>query len=253
MKNFAELDATLNEQPSVKLTDSFSFSFNDFKRQAGSYLGFTLLVIVGSFVISFIPFGSLILSPFLTLGFATFLYFERVHHNIEFGNFFKSFEKFGNVFLTYLLTLVAYFIAILPLLFLGGIALFKEISNARYNPRGFDPVFGTGLIIGVLVTLFLFLLIGVCTKFATYYAYFHNVTPVEAIKLSYKLGMKNFGHMIMLVLFSGFVGAIGVILCGIGLLVTIPIANLIMYYSFEGLTKLENNDGPDFDFDTTKV
>jgi hypothetical protein len=146
MRNFTELDAILTEQPSVKLTDSFSFSFNDFKRQAGSYLGFTFLIFVASIIISFIPFGSLIISPFLALGFATFLYFERVNHGVEFGNFFKSFDKFGNVILTYLLTLAAYFIAILPLLFLGGIALFKQISEARYNPRSFDPVLGTGLI-----------------------------------------------------------------------------------------------------------
>jgi uncharacterized membrane protein len=65
--------------------------------------------------------------------------------------------------------------------------------------------------------------------------------------------MKNFGHMIMLLLFSGFVGGIGVILCGIGLLVTIPIANLMVYYSFEGLTKLETNNEPEFDFDESRI
>jgi hypothetical protein len=252
MKQFAELDQIIQEQNQVKLTDSFSYSWNDFKRQAGPYLGFTVLAFLISFIIAFIPFGSLIVSPFIGLGYATFLYEERMNRNTEFGNFFKSFQKFGDVILTYLLTLVAYFIAAIPLMFLGGIAFFRELAKAQTNPMGFDPVFTTGLIAGILVTIVLFLIIAACTHFATYFAYFYDVKPIEAIKLSVRMGLRNFGHMILLFLFSGFVAAIGAILCGVGLLVTLPIASLIIYYTFEGITKLEKNNDPDFDFDNTQ-
>jgi uncharacterized membrane protein len=249
MRNFNELETILAENQPVKLTDSFSYSWADFGRQAGSYIGFCLLVFVGMIVLSFVPFAANILSPFLALGFASFVYNERVNKNVEFGNFFKPFEKFGNVILTYLLTAVAYIIACLPVIIFGGIAFYNELMEARSNPYNFNPVFTTALIFSGLVSFVLLLIVATFTFYATYFAYFYNVKPIEAIKLSIKMGSKHFGHLIMLFLFSGFVGAIGVILCGIGLLVTIPLSHLMRYYTFEGITKLESNNEPDFDFD----
>lgn len=253
MKNYNELENILTEPQPVKLTDSFSYSWADFGRQAGSYLGITVLVFVALLVLSFIPFAANILSPFIALGIAAFVYNERVNKNVEFGNFFKPFEKFGDVILTYLLTVVAYIVACLPLILFGGIALYQQIMDARSNPYDFNPVFSTALIVSAFITFILVLIVAVFTYYATYFAYFYNVKPVEAIKLSISMGSKNFGHLLMMFLFSGFIGAIGVILCGIGLLVTIPLSHLMRYYTFEGLTKLESTNEPEFDFDNNKA
>jgi uncharacterized membrane protein len=252
MKNYTELETIIAENKPVKITDSFSYSWADFGRQAGSYIGISLLLFVALIVLSFIPLAANVLSPFIALGFAAFIYNERVNKNVEFGNFFNPFEKFGDVILTYLLTVVAYIIACLPLILFGGIALYREIMDARTNPYDFNPVFSTALIISALLTFVLVLIVAVFTYYATYFAYFYNVKPIEAIKLSISMGSKNFGHLIMVFLFSGFIGAIGVILCGIGLLVTIPLSHLIRYYTFEGITQLESTNEPDFDFDNTK-
>jgi hypothetical protein len=251
MKNYTELETIIAENKPVKLTDSFSYSWSDFGRNAGSYIGFIVLAFLALLVLSFVPFASNILSPFLSLAFATFLYNERVNRSTEFGNFFKSFEKFGDVILTYLLTLVAYIVACLPLLIFGGIAFFKELIEAQTDPYNYNPVFSVGLVASAIVTIILCLIVATFTYFAPFFAYFYNVKPIEAIKLSISMGSKNFGHLIMLFLFSGFVGSIGVIACGVGLIVTLPVASLIIYYTFEGITELEKSNDPDFDFDRT--
>ena len=239
MKNFNELENILDENETVKLTDSFSYSWADFGRQAGSYIGVCVIVFVGLLVLSVFPLASNILSPFIALGFASFVYNERVNKNVEFGNFFRPFQKFGPVILTYLLTAVAYIVACVPLIIFGGIAFFNELLDARTDPTNFNPIFTTALLMSGLVTFVLVLLVATFTYYATYFAYFYDVKPMEAIKLSIKMGTKNFGHLIMLFLFSGFIAVIGVLLCGVGLLVTIPLSHLIKYYTFEGLTKLE--------------
>ena len=164
---------------------------------------------------------------------------DLVNKNVEFGNFFRPFQKFGPVILTYLLTAVAYVVACVPLIIFGGIAFFNELLDARTDPTNFNPIFTTALLMSGLVTFVLVLLVATFTYYATYFAYFYDVKPMEAIKLSIKMGTKNFGHLIMLFLFSGFIAVIGVLLCGVGLLVTIPLSHLIKYYTFEGLTKLE--------------
>ena len=83
MKNFNELENILDENESVKLTDSFSYSWADFGRQAGAYIGVCVIVFVGLLVLSVFPLASNILSPFIALGFASFVYNERVNKNVS--------------------------------------------------------------------------------------------------------------------------------------------------------------------------
>jgi hypothetical protein len=249
MKQFAELEATINEHHQVKITESLSLAWQAFKRQPGLYIAYLFVVILASVVLSFIPLASTVISPFIVIGFSAFLYEENVHKDATFNNFFKPFQKFGNVFLTYLLTLVAYIVACSPLMLFGGMEFIQQLIEAQKHPYDFHPVFTSSLILGSVATVILCIITAVLLSYATFFAYFYSVKPMEAIKLSIQMGSKNFLHLIMLFIFSGFIAMIGVVAIIIGLLVTIPVAYLMMYFTFAGITKLETEDEPQFDFE----
>ncbi len=249
MKYFDELETIINEHHPVKLTQSFSQAWQAFKRQPGPYIGYFLIVILVSIVLSFIPLASNILSPFITLGFAAFLYEEKNHKNASFNNFFKPFEKFGNVILTYLLTLVAFIVACSPLLIFGGAQFFQAILESQKNPGNFHFEMNSGLILASIATFILCLVTAVLLSYATFFAYFYSVKPMEAIKLSIQMGAKNFIHMILLFIFSVVVALGGVIALIIGIFIAVPLIYMIIYFTFAGITKLETDEEPQFDFE----
>ncbi len=249
MRHFDEIESIINEHQPVKLTESFSHAWQAFKRQPGSYIGFFLVVILASMVLSFIPLASNLISPFITLGFAAFLYEEKVHKNATFNNFFKPFEKFGNVILTYLLTMVAFIVACSPLFLFGGTEFFQAILEAQKHPGSFHFEMTNGIIMASIATFILCMITAVLLSYATFFAYFYSVKPMEAIKLSIQMGSKNFIHIILLFIFSIFIAIGGVIALIIGIFVAVPIIYLMIYFTFAGITKLETEDEPQFDFE----
>ncbi len=250
MSQFNELVNIIDQNNPVKLTNSFSTAWEDLKRHFGPYIGYALLSLVISFVVgSVVPFGGMVLSPFIALGYATFVYSERSAQNSEFNNFFLSFKKFGPVFLASLITIAGTLIATLPIIITGGAALIGVITSGGRDREALTALMAGGLIVSGIISVILLIIASILFSFATYFAYFYNVEPMEAVKLSVKLATKNFGHMLMLVLFAGFVSGIGAIACGIGLIVTIPLGALITYHSFEGIMNLEKGNEPDFDFE----
>ncbi len=253
MRQFAEIEATINERHSVKITQSLSVAWEAFKRQPGQYIAFLLAIIMINIVLSMIPtVGRLLsnlLSPFIAIGFGAFLYEEKIHKDVAFNNFVKPFEKFVNVFVTFLLTFLCYLIAAIPLLIVGGMDFIEQLMNAGKHPNDFNPVMTPALIAASIATVFLCIIVAVLLSFATFFAYFYSVTPMEAIKLSSQLGSKNFIHIILLMFSCIFIAIAGVIALLIGLFIAVPIIYLMFYLSFAGITQLETEEEPQFDFE----
>lgn len=250
MSQFNELEAIIEQNNPVKITESFSTAWEDFKRQAGSYIGYVIVSMVLSFVIGMvIPLGGSIISPFIALGYATFVHKDRTAGNAAFGDFFLSFQKFGPVVLAALITIAGTIIAMLPILITGGAALVGVISSGGRDTEALSALMAGGLLFSGIISFILVIIASILFSFATYFAYFYDVQPMEAVKLSVKLATKNFGHMLMLVLFAGFVSSMGFVACFVGILVTMPLAAIITYHSFAGIMNLEKGNEPDFDFE----
>jgi len=253
MRQFAEIESTINEHHPVKIADSLNQAWAAFKRQPGQYIAFLLAIIMINIVLSMIPFlGRLIsnlLSPFVVVGFGAFLYEEKVHKDVAFNNFVKPFQKFTNLILTYLITFVSYMIACIPLFAVGGWNFFKQLLQAGKNPYDFHPVMTPELSAGMFATVLLCIIVAILLSFAPFFAYFYSVTPIEAVKLSFRLGSKNFIHIILLIIISIATVILGIIALIVGVLVAIPLIYLLFYFSFAGITKLETGDEPQFDFE----
>ena len=135
------------------------------------------------------------------------------------------------------------------MLIIGGSRFFEQLMEAGKYPFEFHPVMTPALLAGAIATAFLCIIVAILLTFATFLAYFYSVTPMEAIKLSVQLGSKNFIHIILLFVVSFITVILGALALVVGIFIAIPIIYLLLYFSFSGITKLETEDEPQFDFE----
>lgn len=119
----------------------------------------------------------------------------------------------------------------------------KQVSTGtilKMPPLG--PVVITALIIGGLTivgTVLCYLpglIVGYLTQFALYFVLDKKMSPMDAIKASVNLCRENLGNTILWYIVAAIVGGAGAILCGVGILVTYPIALIGTAYTYKKLT-----------------
>ncbi|WP_370248326.1 hypothetical protein [Nocardioides sp.] len=116
------------------------------------------------------------------------------------------------------------------------------LMSSAFKFADVGKVLVTALIIGGLsfVGFLLCYLPGVIVAFATSYAMYFvvdkNMEPVDAVKASVDLVRSRLGDTILWWLVAAVVGSIGGCLCGVGALVTYPIALIGTAYTYKHLT-----------------
>lgn len=126
----------------------------------------------------------------------------------------------------------------------------KPVSfGTFFKARSFGAYVGTALLTGLGVLLGSVLCIipgiifGFLAQYAPYFTVDRGLGPVDAVKASIQMVKNNLGPAILVFLITwlvGFVAQLGVILCGIGLLFTMPVGmaltGLIHVYTYRRLT-----------------
>lgn len=95
---------------------------------------------------------------------------------------------------------------------------------------------GIGVMVGTIACYLPGIIIAFLTSYSLYFVVDKNMSPVDAIKASFELVTKNFGSTIIWYLVSGVIITVGAILCGIGLLVAIPVVLVGTAYTYKKLT-----------------
>jgi len=117
----------------------------------------------------------------------------------------------------------------------------KVDFGTAFNGINWGQVVLTALIIGVMtfVGLILCIIPGILVIFFTSYAlYFvidRNLGAWDAIKASFSMVKDNLGHLILFFLASVAAYIVGACLCGVGLLVAIPVVIIAQAYTFRTL------------------
>ena len=93
-----------------------------------------------------------------------------------------------------------------------------------------------GTYVGLLLCILPGIIFGIFTAFSLYFLIDKNLEPVAAIKASFNFVKDNIGQLILLFLASFAAIIVGALLCGIGLLVAIPVVILANTYAFRTLT-----------------
>jgi len=152
--------------------------------------------------------------------------------------------------------------ASLAMIFLGSVVTFVvmgAVSSAYYaglldiadgrpvtigsffKPRNVGSVLIASLIIGILTSIgqalcvIPGLLVSLFTIFSLVLIVDRNLAPVDAIKASFEMVKSNFVQVLLAWLIIGVIVAVGALVCGVGLIVAVPVAALFLVHTYRKL------------------
>jgi uncharacterized membrane protein len=153
--------------------------------------------------------------------------------------------------------------ASIAVLALGGLVLFVvigaiqsaylgallDIANGQpvaigsfFKPRNVGSVVLAAVIVGVLTSIGYALcvlpglVVAIFTIFTTILIVDRNLSPIDAIKASIDIVKANFVQVLLAWLIIGVITTVGAIVCGIGLIVALPVAALFLVYTYRKLS-----------------
>ncbi|WP_407482365.1 hypothetical protein [Elizabethkingia meningoseptica] len=222
MENLSQPTYVINPNYKLNIGNAFSGGLELFKKDVGSMLINYLMTIV----ISMIPFCSL----------------------LGIGNFYKSCRKIergekteaGDIFnfddiVPYLIfAFVMVFAVIAMVVPVEIMVLFSAVFAERNN--GIEPVFVVVIIIAVLLLLAMLMVVSsVMYYYVAVVALFGVKEFSKALKISWTLFKKNALSSIMLAIVVSLVGSLGVLLCGVGMFLSMPLAFCIRYVATKNI------------------
>ncbi len=161
-----------------------------------------------------------------------------------------SFSYAATGFAGILVAIVGWFLTLLVLgaiesAFFGGIL---SIANGEavtvgsfFRPRNVGNVVIATLIVGIITSIGSLLCVlpgliaSIMLMFTTIAVLDRNLSPIDAIKSSFETSKNNIGPALLTWLAIAAVVFVGALLCGVGLLVAIPLAALILVYTYRSL------------------
>jgi uncharacterized membrane protein len=130
--------------------------------------------------------------------------------------------------------------------YLGGVL---DIADGRpvtigsfFKPRNIGGVVIASLIVGILTSIGYALcvvpglVVSIFAIFTTVALIDRNLSPIDAIKASVNIAKANFGQVLLAWLLIAVITFIGSLLCGIGLLVALPVSTLFLVYTYRRLS-----------------
>lgn len=97
-------------------------------------------------------------------------------------------------------------------------------------------IVGVGVMIGTVLCYLPGIVIGFVCSYALYFVVDKNLAPMDAIKASFDLVKNNLGTTLIWYIVGGLIGGAGAIVCGVGILFTLPIMLIGTAYTYKKLT-----------------
>jgi hypothetical protein len=223
-----------------------------FKIEAGSMIGYCVLLILGFAIVTFIPFiGPLSRALFQTPLMMGFVYVAaRLYQNktIEFSNYFDGIKDFLKILIISLLNGIFILLTLLPAI----IFMLYKLTNGfdldiLRSPGNIMPLLqNPAVILSLALGLFLLVLpafyLSLCMQFSVYFVIFLNADYWKAIQWSIVIVNKKIGHFILMSIVIGALVILSFIPFLLGLLIIIPLSFLIKYVMFHEIVNLDHID-----------
>lgn len=117
---------------------------------------------------------------------------------------------------------------------LAGIFRFDKIGPVLIA----SLIIGAATFVGTLLCYLPGLVVGFLTQYTLFFLLDKDLEPIEAIKASFEFVKTNFANVLVWYIIAALVGGAGAIVCGIGLLVTVPIVIIGTAYTYKTLQGL---------------
>ncbi len=247
-----KLESSLRQGYSVNIGDSIGRGWELLSQNLGGFVGFTLILLLINVVLAFIPLGgiaNIVISAPLNAGYFFVAFKQLRSQATTFGDFFRGFNYFGPLFLAYLISFLLIFLISLPAAVAGVGYFWPVISGlmsagtreAAPSPEEIQALM-TNLNPKLLILVFLFYLpvIYLSISYALYIPFVldRKLQPWPAVETSRRLITKNWFGIFFLLFVLGLLNFLGALICGIGLLFTIPLSFCtlaVVYQDIAGL------------------
>ncbi len=229
----------INNGYETDVTGYINRGFKLFFRDPGSYIAYLIVYIILAvalgLIMTFIPFGnvlsSIVMMP-LFMGAIIVAKMLDKGESYSFSNFFDGYKYFGEIAIASLIRIgVVILLAVVCLIPFGMKAIF---NLANFEEVMQDPItIIQTLAIPIFILIALYIIIFTFWLFAFMFIVFPKFKAWPALEASRKIISKRFfnwfGFCILLIL----VNFMGMLLFGIGLLITIPASICAMYLAFD--------------------
>ncbi len=240
----AKIDRIIAEGIDFKFGDYISRGFEIFKKEAGLFIGFTVVFFILSMVIGLIPFvgpvaNNLVISPALTVGFYLVARKLDIGQGAEFGDFFKGFDFTGQLVIATIVKSLIIGLTFIPFALIfwkyGWVEWYMEIiKNPGTPPTDYPEFPPLWSLLLLLPTIFL----SVIYAWTYLFIAFYKMQFWDAMEASRKLIAKNWLTIFAFLLVVGLILFAGLLLLCVGVLVTFPAAMCMSYAAFADVTKL---------------
>lgn len=216
--------------------DAFSWAWNKFTKNAVPLI----VGVLGWFVII-----GIVLGITYALAFAIGTSTDTVSSSYG-GSYSYSYEVSSVNAMFWVIYVLGYLVALV----LGGVAASAVINGVLkiadgqqvdvgsfYKPRNAAQVIIATILVGIgvgigSIVIIGGIIVGLFCFYATWAVVDRDLPAIEGIKTSFNLVKDNFVTVIITYLLAGIIATVGFILCGIGALVTVPVALLFTAYSW---------------------
>jgi uncharacterized membrane protein len=219
--------------------------FDLFKKNPGTFIVFTLVYFIIIMVMSVIPvlgpIANVILGPSIAAGFFILANKAEKEEQFSLADGFEGIKTKLAPFAIFGLISIATF-GLLALI-TGGYAFFQIITQGNsgdpmalanyFIERGF-------LIFGIFGLVSLVAYLGFV--YAPMFIYFENMSPLDAIKSSFALALKNPVMLILFLIVGGLLAVFSILLLFVGILAGIPIFYNAIYAAWKDQSGYQNNE-----------
>lgn len=219
--------------------DAFSWAWNRFSSNAVALIVPTLVYsVIAGVLYAIVYFGAIALAP------STVTTYDSYGNGYE----YSASASFGAASIAVLVVgfiVLLIVVAAMESAYLVGVL---DIANGQpvtigsfFKPRYVGAVILTTLIVGILTSIGYALCVipglavSIFTLFATVAVVDRHMSAIDAIKHSVEITRAHFGQVLLAWLLTAIIAFIGSLVCGIGLLVALPVAALFLVYTYRTL------------------
>ncbi len=225
-----------------------SNGWNLVKVNYGLYFGICIVATLTMLILSCIPCLNILLTGLVNAPLIAGIYYVVLRdmrgEPIDFGMMFKGYEKFVSVMIVGFIQAVPTIIFTILQYVLDFTRLATQILGAQgigsgefyQSPGGTELAIAGGLLVVYLLVIVAYFVIAIAWyvsfAFALPLVIEHDISPIDALKLSAKAGWGNIGGLIFLALLGGLIAFAGALAICIGIFFVIPIiyaANAFAY------------------------
>lgn len=202
---------------------AFTDAFEQWKENWALITAYSLVMVLLIVISVFTVIGVFIIALPLSVGFhyAAMKYYKG--ETIEFGDYFGGFKKTGDLFV---LMLIQFLVIAGPFIVLALMTMPVGLMAEEFSEEALIAYSGVNALLQFVIMIFAYAM-SILFYFAPSLVTMSDLSPVQSLKVSFKLAKKQFWWILLCIIASSAIAQIGIMACGIGIFATLGFTEIM--------------------------